>query len=87
MSEIDEVFRALLFGEGFWLGFLIITSVCLLVANRIKYSGSIFVMVLIFLGLEYSENLVSSSNKMWGIVLCFIGVIFLCIQLYVDAKS
>jgi len=87
MSEIEEVFRVLLFGEGFWLGFLIIISICLIMANKIKYSGIIFTIALFFLALEYNENIETSSNKMWGMIMCFIGVVFLIIQTAWDIKE
>jgi len=87
MSEIEEVFQVLLFGDGFWLGFLIIISICLVVAHKIKYSGILFTLALIFIALEYNENLLTTSNKMWGMVMCFIGAIFLCGQAVNDLRD
>ena len=87
MPVIDDVFQALLYGEGFWIAFVLIMAICLIVANRIKFSGAIFAIVLVFLAVSYNENLSGASNQLWGIVLCLMGVCFLCGQVIVDFKG
>jgi len=77
MSEITEVFNELLFGSGAWIGLIIILVLCLGASYKIKYSGILFAIILLFLGFEYLNHISVSENFMWSVVICFISVIFL----------
>ena len=87
MTEIYPLFEELLFGEGFWLGLLIMVGLGLYVAARVKYSGLVFVIIYIFLGLEYYNKLSGSSNSMWGFIICIVAMLFAVFQLYRDIDS
>jgi len=84
MNEIELAFNELFFGSGFWLGFIFIISVCLIVSYKIRFSGIIFEIVLLFLALEYLENLNPASNRMWGVILCFVGILLIGINIWGD---
>lgn len=86
-SEITQVFEVLLFGEGFWIGFILIAAFAIGLSYKYKYVGVIFEVVLFFMSLEYLENLAVSSNHLWGVILCYVLMIFLGWKLFDDAQS
>lgn len=81
-----QFFQELLLGEGFWLGLLIIIGFGLYIGSRVKFSSIILLIVYLFLGLYYYENL-AVSVKMWGIICAFLAGMFSTYQLYSDATS
>lgn len=87
MNEIELAFHELFFGSGFWLGFLLLITICVVVSYKIKYSGVIFVVVLIFLAMEYNENLVETSYKLWSVILCFVAVLFIGTSTYLTSRG
>lgn len=89
-SEIAEVFNELLFGSGFWLGLIFILAVAIGISYKYKYSGILFEVVLFFMGIEYYDNIAVDDNKMWGVILCFLGMIFLIVKMtrdFYDSRS
>lgn len=72
-----QFFEELLFGQGFWLGFFIIMAIAFVVSSRVKHSAIIFITGLLFLAMEYYENLSGSSTKIWGLVMCIVGMLIL----------
>jgi hypothetical protein len=87
MTTIAEIFDELLFGSGFWIGLIFIISICIIISYRFKYSGVIFEVILFFMALEYYDNLAVDSNKMWGLILCFVTMIFIVAKMISDAKN
>lgn len=90
LSEIVELFNELLFGSGAWLGLILILSVAFLVSYKAKYSSIMFILILIFMGLNYWDEIGGkislSSNFVWAIIIDFIGIIILSTVLYRDIK-
>lgn len=86
-SAIEIVFNELFFGSGFWIGFIIITAFSIGISYRYKYSGTIFIFVLFFMAVQYYQNLSASSNYMWGVILCFVEMLFILIHLYSDFNN
>ena len=80
MSEAAEIFRQLLFGEGAWLGLILILSLVFLVGMKNKYLNLLFIPVLGFLGIHYLANVPVSVNFMWSGILAFIGCFLLGVQ-------
>ena len=66
---------------------MIITAFALGISYRFKYSGVIFEVVLFFLAMEYLEELSVSSNYMWGVILCFVEMIFIGTRLLHDIDA
>ena len=87
MAEPYALFEELLFGEGFWLGLLIMVGFGLYVAARVKYSGLVFVIVYIFLGLEYLDKLGESETSIWAFIICLVAMMFAVFQLYRDIDN
>lgn len=79
MSAIDDVFNALLFGSGSWLGLIIIIAVIISVAlgTRKKVGSMIFIPVTVFMAIEYLNNVSVNSKFMWSAVIMFILTMFL----------
>ena len=87
MSVISTAFDELLFGSGFWIGFMIITAFALGISYRFKYSGVVFEVVLFFLALEYLEEIAVSSNHLWGAIMCFVEMLFIATRLFHDVNT
>lgn len=84
MTDISEIFTELLFGSGFWIGFIIISAFAIGISYKYKYTAVIFALVLFFMTLQYWDNIAVDSNFMWGAILCLIEMVFLAIRLYSD---
>lgn len=84
MTALAQIFNELMYGSGFWLMFVVIAVICISASYRFKYSGLIFEIVMFFLAMEYNNNLLGSDSKMWGIILCFVAMIFIGLRLYGD---
>jgi thiosulfate reductase cytochrome b subunit len=66
LGTMNEVFRALFYGDGSWLGILLLLSMCLGLLLKWKYSGVLLLPITIFLGMDYLEqNLVWHTLIMW----------------------
>lgn len=76
MSTFEALFEQLLFGDGAWIGLILILAICFLVSYKVKYSGVVFSFVLLFLSIEYYGEISASSNFMWSFVLCLISMVF-----------
>lgn len=77
MTDPYPFFEQLLFGDGFWLGLLLILAIIFFVSYKVRYVGGLFAIALIFIAIEYNNALSASSNRMWAMVICFVAVIFL----------
>lgn len=81
MSEIVEFFTELMFGSGAWFGLLIILAIAFIVSYKAKYSSLVFIMILLFLGITYMDevgNEISPTSMfVWAIIIDFVGVIIL----------
>ena len=88
MSEIIEFFNELMFGSGAWIGLILILSIAFLVSYKAKYSSLVFIMILIFMGMNYWDEVGGkisfTSNFVWAIIIDFIGVIILALILLRD---
>lgn len=84
---MEEVFNELLFGSGAWIGLILVIGICLLISSRIKYSGSIFMLILIFLSFEYWGRITATSMHAWFVIICLLGVLFHGFILYGDLRK
>jgi len=85
-AEITEVFEELLFGSGAWIGLIIILAIMLPLSVKLKYSSAIWIIVMIFLEIEYYNNISRSSNFMWAIIISLMAIAFFAYRLYEDVK-
>lgn len=82
-----QLFEELLFGEGFWLGLILIVAIGLYIGSRVKFSGLLFIIIYVFLAIEYINKLSANSAQMWGIIVCLVASLFSTYQLYDDATN
>jgi len=85
-AEITKVFNELLFGSGAWIGLIIILAIMLPLSVKIKYSSVIWIIVMIFLEIEYYNNIARSSNFMWAIIISLMAIGFFAYRIYEDVK-
>jgi len=87
-TEIEEAFYELFFGvQGGWIGFLIVASIMLLVTAKVKYSGILFMVVSIMMGIMMAEELVVNNNLMWCMLMYFAMPAFLLLVMAKGGKS
>lgn len=80
MAGIEDVFIALFFGAGSWLGLLIYLAIIIGLLTKIEYAGALLLPVTIFLGIAYIEY-----DLAWhAIVMLFLSVF---IVIYTVKKS
>jgi len=65
----------LLFGEGFWLGLLLIETILLIVSSSIKYGGFFSAMFSIILFIVYNNEITNNTFEYYGVI--FIGIMTL----------
>ena len=82
MSEVDDVFNALFFGSGSWLGLLLFLTIFLTLMLRWKYASCLTIPIAIFIGLEYLSN-----SLAWHALTMFMTTIFMLGYLVKEAKE
>jgi len=89
-GEFGELFEELLFGVesgGIIVGLGLILSIAFLVTWKVKYAGVLWILLLLFLGIEYAERISGSSRYMWSVVICFVSSLFCVYQVVEDVKE
>jgi len=76
-NEAQEFFQELLYGEGAFLGLILILTILILVNYKYKNSGILFIPIAIMMGIQYLNNISTSSNFMWCAIIMFLAVPFL----------
>ena len=66
MSGIADVFTELFFGEGKWLGLILVVSFILVMCWRKREAAFIFLPITILMGLEYLETVSFSDPFFYG---------------------
>lgn len=77
-----ELFNELLFGNGAWLGLLIILCICFFVTHFVKYSSLGFSVALIFIGISYLNN-ASDNTLVYMALICWAMIPLL---LFIEAR-
>jgi len=72
----DDLFHVFLFGTGGWLGLLVILAIIVLVTYKVRYSGFLFVIVSVFIGITYLSNVSVNSNLLWGAIIMFLTALY-----------
>jgi len=76
-NEAQEFFQELLYGEGAFLGLILILTILILVNYKYKNSAILFIPIAIMMGIQYLNNISTSSNFMWCAIIMFLAVPFL----------
>ena len=81
MSEIVEFFNELTFGSGAWFGIILILGLAFLISYKAKYSSMCFILILIFMGFNYLDeiggNIALDNSFCWAFVIDMMGVLIL----------
>jgi len=72
MSEIELVFRELLFGEGCWIGLIIIIAIIALTSEKSKIANIVFIPISVFIGILYFDNIADNDIFLWAGIIMFI---------------
>ena len=70
-GEFTEFFTELFYGSGSWLGLIILIILCLGMLLKWKYSGALFLPIMLFLGIDYL-----SHNLGWNALIMFFSSVF-----------
>lgn len=82
LSTINEAFQSLLYGDGSWIGILLILTFIIGLMLKWKYSGVLLFPVTLFLGLDY---LGESLN--WHAAIMFFTTVFMVFVSYKKIKG
>jgi len=83
MNDIELAFYELFFGvQGGWIGFILVASIMLLVTAKIKYSGPLFMVVSVMMGIMMIDKLATDNNLTWCMLMYFIMPAFLFLVMY-----
>jgi len=88
MNEAQEFFQELLFGSGAWLGLILIIAIMVLASAKTKIGGIPMLIIGIFVGIMYFDNVDASTNFFWsGIIMFIISPILGAYSAYRMAKN
>jgi len=83
MSAIDDVFTALFFGTGSWLGLLLFITLILGVTFAWKYGGLLMMPVSVFLAINYLDN-----DLGWhGLIMVLVAIFIIGSMVYAEKKG
>lgn len=77
-SEIDAVFTSLFFGEGKWLGLLLVISIILVMCWKKKEAAFIFIPINVLWGLEYLETVTLTDPFFYG------AIVFMALPIFIS---
>ena len=76
LSTINQVFQALFYGDGSWLGVLLLLSIIVGLLLRWKYMGALLLPITIFLALDYLNHSLG-----WQSLIMFLTSTFIILYL------
>ena len=80
-GEFNEFFTELFYGSGSWLGLIILLILCLGMVVKWRYSGALFLPVMLFLGIDYLTN-----DLGWQALIMFFGSVFIVVFMVKEMK-
>jgi len=80
-GEFQEFFTELFYGSGAWLGLIILLILCLGMVVKWRYSGALFLPVMLFLGIDYLTN-----DLGWQALIMFFGSVFIVVFMVKEMK-
>ena len=78
-NDVAVAFQELFYGEGIWLGILLILAIVTGLTMKNRYATVLCLPVTIFMGINYLQN--GTGNQLWGAIIMFCATIFLVVQL------
>ena len=89
-TEIEDLFTELFFGaQGGWVGFVLMASIMMVVTVKVKWSGILFSVASVFMGIMMAENaLMTLDNNLWWVtIMYFVMPFFLLLLMLKDRKG
>ena len=83
----QELWHELLYGEGKWLGIIILLVLIILACRINSYAGILFMPITIFLALDYFKKIPSDSNFLWAAIVMLFTSIFMLLPIIQKAKK
>jgi hypothetical protein len=77
MSDVSMIFQELLLGTGAFFGFLIIESLIIGLATKLKEIGILMLLPNLILAFEYFNNVSTNSDLAWYGVMTILIDVFL----------
>ena len=77
MSDIAELFTELMFGEGCWLGLILIVAIITLTSAKSRIANIAFIPISVFIGILYFDNIEANNNFMWAGIIMFVVALLL----------
>lgn len=75
-----SVWSDLLFGDGFWLGLILIQAIGVTVSSLNKMFAYMACFINICLFMVYVEEMGTATFNTWGIIITLVGAIFFLIM-------
>lgn len=71
MSGVDDAFNSLFFGSGWWIGAVIVYSICLVIAYKVRFACNFMWIITLLFGINCLSSADSDSMAMWGFPIGF----------------
>jgi len=82
LQEWNDLFQALLFGNGSWIALIVIEVLIIAIMAKWKYSGVLFIPICIFMGIEYLNY-----NLGWQALIMFFSTLFMSVYMIKEVKG
>jgi hypothetical protein len=80
-------FHEFFYGSAKWLTLIVTLAIVIAVSTVFPYGGILFLPITIFLGIDYFNNIPSSSDFMWGALMMLFASIYVLMMAIRKAKS
>ena len=79
---VNQAFQSLFYGDGSWLGIILLLSLCLGLVLKWKYAGVLFLPINLFIGIDYLNR-----NMAWHAIIMFFATVFILIFMIKTSKG
>ena len=78
-NDVAIAFQELFYGEGIWLGVLLILAIVITLSLKNRYAIVLCLPVCVFMGINYLQN--GTGNQLWGAIIMFFSAAFLVVNM------
>jgi hypothetical protein len=82
LEDMNAMFEAFFYGNGSWLGILLLLSICIGLLSKWKYSGVLTLPVMLFLGIDYV-----GKDLLWHALIMWFTDVFILLYLVKELKD
>jgi hypothetical protein len=69
------IWTDLLYGNGFWLGFILISAIMFIISASVKWGGFFSCAMSILMFMVYYQNVTANTFEYWGVILMGISAV------------